>query len=279
VPELFDTTSSTNDGPTPSCGGGTAPNDIWYTYTASCTGTATATLCGSSFDTRLAVYADAVCPAAVEIACNDDLCGLQSQVSWCSEAGQAYFILVHGFGDDEGTFELTLSEDGATCDNPPSCALCPGEGDCCVANETPGCNDETCCSTVCACDSFCCDVIWDIDCADGSGPFGVDGCNGLELCVPAEGDRRLVDQVIFEELTQGIVRAGSRALFVRIIEALAREGCDAVALSCTEIPLLVPPEASPLPTLDSTRLLARAAVAVALGSEPLPSWRGGPFPG
>jgi len=101
--------------------------------------------------------------------------------------------------------------------------------------------------------------------------------NGLELCVPSEDDRRLVDQVIFDELTQGVVRDGSRALFVRIIEALAREGCDAVALSCTEIPLLVPPEASQLPTLDSTRLLAHAAVAVALGNEPLPTWRGGPF--
>jgi aspartate racemase len=98
---------------------------------------------------------------------------------------------------------------------------------------------------------------------------------GLELSVPPEADRALVDRVIFEELTQGVLRDESRASFVRIIAALAREGCDAVALSCTEIPLLVSPEASPLPTLDSTRLLAHAAVAVALGSESLPRWRGG----
>jgi aspartate/glutamate racemase len=56
-----------------------------------------------------------------------------------------------------------------------------------------------------------------------------------------------------------------------------RDGCDAVALSCTEIPLIVTPKNSPLPTLDSTRLLARAAVDVALGEAPAPTWRGGPL--
>jgi aspartate/glutamate racemase len=69
---------------------------------------------------------------------------------------------------------------------------------------------------------------------------------------------------------------GSRQAYVRVIERLAARGCDAVALVCTEIPLLVTPEVSPLPTLDSTRLLARAAFDVAVGDRPLPSWRGGP---
>ncbi len=59
---------------------------------------------------------------------------------------------------------------------------------------------------------------------------------------------------------------------------MKRDGCDAVALSCTEIPLLITPEVSPLPTLDSTRLLARAAVAVALGKAAMPNWRGGAQP-
>jgi hypothetical protein len=49
-----------------------------------------------------------------------------------------------------------------------------------------------------------------------------------------------------------------------------------VALVCTEIPLLVTPEASPVPTLDSTRLLARAALGVSLGEQAMPAWRGGP---
>jgi aspartate racemase len=64
---------------------------------------------------------------------------------------------------------------------------------------------------------------------------------------------------------------------VRIIDELAAQGCDAVALVCTEIPLLVTRDVSPLPTLDSTRLLARAAVEVAVGERPMPDWRGGPL--
>ena len=62
-----------------------------------------------------------------------------------------------------------------------------------------------------------------------------------------------------------------------IIEKLAAEGCDAVALFCTEIPLLIGAEVSPLPILDSTRLLAAAAVEVATGDLPMPDWRGGPI--
>ncbi len=53
-------------------------------------------------------------------------------------------------------------------------------------------------------------------------------------------------------------------------------GCDAVALVCTEIPILVPPAASPTPALDSTRLLARAAFEVAVGQRAMPTRRGGP---
>jgi aspartate racemase len=100
---------------------------------------------------------------------------------------------------------------------------------------------------------------------------------GLELKTPAPSDQELVDHVIFSELTQGILRDESRSEILRIIAELGRAGCDAVALSCTEIPLLVSPENSPLPPLDSTRLLARAAVALACGDGALPAWRGGPL--
>jgi aspartate racemase len=98
----------------------------------------------------------------------------------------------------------------------------------------------------------------------------------IEMRVPPPADRKLIDDTIFGELCQGVVSEASQRQFVRIIDDLAAAGCDAVALSCTEIPLLVTPEVSPLPTLDSTRLLAREAVAVALGARPLPTWRGGP---
>jgi aspartate racemase len=101
---------------------------------------------------------------------------------------------------------------------------------------------------------------------------------GIGLKTPTESERALVDRVIFDELCQGRVLDESRGEYLRIIERLKGEGCDAVALSCTEIPLLVTPEASPLPTLDSTRLLAHAAVDAALAGRE-PRWRGGPvFP-
>lgn len=98
---------------------------------------------------------------------------------------------------------------------------------------------------------------------------------GLEMRVPGPADRTLLNQLIFDELCKGQITGRGRAAFVRVIEQLKAEGCDAVALSCTEIPLVVTPEISPLPTLDSTRLLAHAAVAVALGQAPMPTWRGG----
>jgi aspartate racemase len=100
--------------------------------------------------------------------------------------------------------------------------------------------------------------------------------HGIALRTPAAGDRALVDRVIFDELCQGRLVEASKAEYVRVIEQLERDGCDAVALGCTEIPLLVTPEVSPLPTLDSTRLLARAAVDAALAGRK-PVWRGGPL--
>ena len=100
---------------------------------------------------------------------------------------------------------------------------------------------------------------------------------GIAAEVPPAEERRLVDRIIFDELVEGVFTAASRAAYVGVIEGLARRGCDAVALVCTEIPLLVTPEVSPLPTLDSTRLLARAAFEVAAGHRPLPTWRGGPI--
>jgi aspartate racemase len=88
---------------------------------------------------------------------------------------------------------------------------------------------------------------------------------GIETVVPEPEDFETVDRVIFSELVGGHFADASRNAFNRVIARLGERGCDAVALACTEIPLLVRPEESPLPTLDSTRLLARAAVLEALG--------------
>ena len=102
---------------------------------------------------------------------------------------------------------------------------------------------------------------------------------GIAAEVPDAADRGTVDKIIFDELVKGVFTASARQEYVRIIERLAGRGCDAVALVCTEIPLLVTPAGSPLPTLDSTRLLARAAYEIATGQRALPAWRGGPLPG
>jgi aspartate racemase len=94
--------------------------------------------------------------------------------------------------------------------------------------------------------------------------------------IPGEHDRAILDEIIVSELVNGVFTDGARQECARIIERLAARGCDAVALACTEIPLLLPSHACPLPALDSTRLLARAAFEVAAGRRALPAWRGGP---
>jgi aspartate racemase len=106
---------------------------------------------------------------------------------------------------------------------------------------------------------------------------GALGRRGVQWAVPDQADRELVNRIIFDELCLGILKDESRTAYVRIIDKLAAEGCDAVALVCTEIPLLITVDVSPLPILDSTRLLAAAAVEVAIGDQPMPEWRGGPI--
>lgn len=87
---------------------------------------------------------------------------------------------------------------------------------------------------------------------------------GLEYRTPGAKEREKINQIIFNELVCGQFLARSLAYFKEVIRTLGDEGCDAVVLGCTEIPLLVTPDSSPLPTLDSTRLLARAALNKAI---------------
>ena len=82
--------------------------------------------------------------------------------------------------------------------------------------------------------------------------------------IPDEDDREQIDQIIFKELVNGVFTEESRRYFNNVIQKLKNQGCDAAVLGCTEIPLLVDPQDCPLPTLDSTRLLARAAIKEAL---------------
>lgn len=82
--------------------------------------------------------------------------------------------------------------------------------------------------------------------------------------IPDEGEREKIDTIIFKELVNGIFPEPSRLYFNEVIGRLKERGCDAVILGCTEIPLIVDPEDCPLPTLDSTRLLARGALRKAM---------------
>ena len=83
---------------------------------------------------------------------------------------------------------------------------------------------------------------------------------GLQYLRPSPAERAEVNRIIFEELIAAIFTPESVAYFQRLIERMKDEGCDAVVLGCTEIPLIMNDDNSALPTLDSTRLLARAAL-------------------
>jgi len=86
----------------------------------------------------------------------------------------------------------------------------------------------------------------------------------IEYRFPGPDERERMNQIIFDELVNGQFLPKSLQYYVEAIRGLKNEGCDAVVLGCTEIPLLVTPESSPLPVLDSTRILARAALRRAM---------------
>lgn len=101
---------------------------------------------------------------------------------------------------------------------------------------------------------------------------------GIEPAFPKAQERTDIDRIIFDELVEGLFTDSARCRYVEIIQRMKdEEGCDGAALVCTEIPLLVTAEVSPLPILDSTRLLARAAFELCIGKRPFPTWRGGPI--
>jgi aspartate racemase len=90
---------------------------------------------------------------------------------------------------------------------------------------------------------------------------------GLDVIVPGPEDRRIVHDVIYDELCRGLIEDGSRDEYRRIMRALADDGAEAILLGCTEIDLLVGPQDSPVPVFDTTRLHAERAVALSLGRD------------
>ncbi len=98
------------------------------------------------------------------------------------------------------------------------------------------------------------------------GPVYRDKLEPLDVgrVTPSKAQRDKLNRIIFEELVHGVFKPKSIRCLVNLIAEYRTSGCDAVVLGCTEIPLVITPENSPLPVLDSTRLLARAAVKEAV---------------
>ncbi|MEJ2428011.1 MAG: aspartate/glutamate racemase family protein [Deltaproteobacteria bacterium] len=87
---------------------------------------------------------------------------------------------------------------------------------------------------------------------------------GFEVLIPPEEDRKIINQIIYDELCLGKIEEESKKHFVRIINSLRERGGDGVILGCTEISLLIKDKDSPLELFDTTRIHARAAVDFAL---------------
>ncbi|MBL8745555.1 MAG: hypothetical protein JNK58_04270, partial [Phycisphaerae bacterium] len=143
------TTNATVDSNVPVCGYSqvNAPG-VWYRLVGNGRNL-TASLCSTAtqFDTKISVF----CGSCTQLICienNDDDCGLASEVSWCSESGRTYYILVHGFNGQVGPFAISVSTEAASCQNPESCTtcdlVCPGnvavENETCGGDNNGGCN-------------------------------------------------------------------------------------------------------------------------------------------
>jgi aspartate racemase len=89
-----------------------------------------------------------------------------------------------------------------------------------------------------------------------------------KLVRPNPEEKQEINRIIMDELVYGIFKPAAVATFQQVMERMKDEGCDAVILGCTEIPLIMNDSNSPLPTLDSTRLLARAALDRAIRAVP-----------
>jgi hypothetical protein len=116
--------------------------DVFYSYTACADGTVTVDLCGSGYDTEVAVFNASL----VEVACNDDFCGLQSTTSFNATAGAFYYIVVSGYYGSCGSYVINVT--GPDCSARGAC--CAADGTCSVTTQS-GCQgtyqgDDTSCS-------------------------------------------------------------------------------------------------------------------------------------
>jgi len=115
-------------------GSATVNNDVWYSYTPTCSGTVTISFCdanggSASFDTKLAVWSGPDCNELVIAACNDDACGLQSEVTFEAVCGEAYYIQFGAFSAaGSGSAQMAILCDGDACDDPSDPGDLNGDG-------------------------------------------------------------------------------------------------------------------------------------------------------
>jgi hypothetical protein len=123
------TTSLATIDAAPLCGTSITAPGVWYSVIGTGT-TITASMCDGQtpYDAKLSVYCQG-CDTLTCVTGIDDFCGLQPQVSWCSQAGAEYLILVHGFGSAVGNFNLVLTENGQSC---TASVTCTAAGACCI---------------------------------------------------------------------------------------------------------------------------------------------------
>ena len=210
----FDNTEATQDGPPHAAcdfGGQDQINrDLWYHFTSPCTDRVFVRTCGlvsEAMDTKMAVYQGTACPPADAdvLDCNDDLCPLASMVLFDAVQGEEYTIRLGIFPDPPGAPGGTGSFE-ITCGPPPN-GVCPSASACCDVTDDaqpPGCEDEVCCATVCACDEFCCTDNFDGACSRLG--FGDSGCGAELLCEETCGAGCPTGEVVF--LDSGVIDAG-----------------------------------------------------------------------
>lgn len=172
-------------------------SDVWFSYVSTCRGEVVVSLCGSAYDTKLAVYDGSGCPTAAPITCSDDDCGqtFESRVTFTSRAiGESFLLRIGGFLGEQGDGFVIVwcGVDFCAADN----------GDCfdAAGTESRGCDDVDCCRTTCDVDPFCCDVEWDGTCAAEasglcSGSFGACVVGAGSCAAPrAEGEAGCEDE-------------------------------------------------------------------------------------
>ncbi len=227
--------ATVDDTVAPECGTTVTAPGVWYAVTG--TGNSiTASLCGgnTSYDSKLSVYCG---DCEVELFCvdgNDDFCGLQSEVTWCSAPGQVYFILVHGFSSNTGDFTLDVFDDGVACDNPPLCEPCQFACDPAFAPEgEPTCMDEYVDVFNGGCNSDP-PVFSDVDCS--AGPVEICGTTGnFTFTDPVDGplDSRDTDWYRFTlaspQLVTVTMESGFNSSLVGIVNTNGIDDCSLVS--------------------------------------------------